>query len=208
MVKKCGEKLTSLLLQKHIISETEKNIYLYGFDIYISTFLTLLSLLIISIAIKRVISFLCFFSTFFVLRIFCGGYHAKTYSRCFFISHILFLLILALTEIILIIDIYFVVPIFVILSGIIIFLLAPIKNKKHPLSEQMLNRNQFISRILCVVETLILLIGFISPTIPREIIFSSFSYTAVAVMMLIAIIPIKKGGEKNEKGIIKSCWSN
>ena len=112
MLQKYGVRFSNYLLQNHIIKDTEKQTYIYGFVISASTLLSLIFLLVLSIAINRAIWFPCFFVAFFVPRLFCGGYHAKTYHRCFLITNALFLTISALTEIILTLSITSVIPFF------------------------------------------------------------------------------------------------
>ena len=146
MLQKYGVRFANYLLQNHIIADTEKQTYIYGFKISVSTFLSLLSLLILSMVIRRTILFPCFLVAFFVPRLFCGGYHAKTYHRCFLITNALFLTISVLTEIILTLGITAMIPFFVVFAGIVIFLFAPIKNINHPLSPQSQKRNQIIAR--------------------------------------------------------------
>ncbi|MEG2994782.1 MAG: accessory gene regulator B family protein [Erysipelotrichaceae bacterium] len=59
----------------------------YGVELFLSQFILVLSMLIISFAThttKQVVEFMIFL---ILIRTFCGGYHSDTYLKCFFITN-------------------------------------------------------------------------------------------------------------------------
>ena len=90
MLNKVTSKLAKRLVE---YSSTEKEeIYIYGLEIIISTSGCLLSIILLSCLLSGFTSGLVFISVFVPLRLFTGGYHATTYSKCFVISNLIYLL--------------------------------------------------------------------------------------------------------------------
>ena len=86
MLNKVAYKIAKKIVE---CSDADKEeIYIYGLELIISTFFGLVSILLISCLLSRFTSGLVFISVFVPLRLFTGGFHAATYTRCFVISNI------------------------------------------------------------------------------------------------------------------------
>lgn len=97
MLNKVAYKIAKKIVE---CSDADKEeIYIYGLELIISTFFGLVSILLISCLLSRFTSGLVFISVFVPLRLFTGGFHAATYTRCFVISNISYLLILFVRDI-------------------------------------------------------------------------------------------------------------
>ncbi len=80
------KKITDYMIEKNIIEEEMFDIYQYGFELMISSTITMLSIMIIAcIMDSPLIGILYFFITV-PLKVTAGGYHAPTYAKCFIIS--------------------------------------------------------------------------------------------------------------------------
>ena len=81
--KKCAE----ILVRHGKISDAQINLYKYGFELLFSTAITLGFILLLSVFggyVSQIIIFLLYFIT---IRIAAGGYHAKSYGRCFVLTN-------------------------------------------------------------------------------------------------------------------------
>lgn len=146
MLHSCAEYLTHTLYRHCPLSEEKRPVFVYGFELSLSTLSSILSIILLSIIFKNVYFSLLFLYIFFFLRLFSGGYHAPTYSRCFILTNAIFVFVYLLSEVI---RWYkpLLIP-FAILSCISIFLLSPIRSTKHPLSERLYAQNKKTARII------------------------------------------------------------
>ena len=83
MICKLSIILTDMLEHEHIIQMDDRAVYEYGFQITIANITNALIVLLIGILMHSVIRVLLFYAVFISMRIFCGGFHAQTYTRCF-----------------------------------------------------------------------------------------------------------------------------
>lgn len=90
MLHSCAEYLTHTLYRHCPLSEEKRPVFVYGFELSLSTLSSILSIILLSIIFKNVYSSLLFLYTFFFLRLFSGGYHAPTYSKCFILTNAIF----------------------------------------------------------------------------------------------------------------------
>ncbi len=91
-----SKKLTDLFILKKIIKEEERNIYIYCFEVIISSFIYLVLFFTIAIVFKCLLQSILFLTGFWIIRSVAGGYHAKTYAKChaLFISNQIFMILL------------------------------------------------------------------------------------------------------------------
>lgn len=100
MLHSCAEYLTHTLYRHCPLSEEKRPVFVYGFELSLSTLSSILSIILLSIIFKNVYSSLLFLYIFFFLRLFSGGYHAPTYSRCFILTNAIFAFVYLLSEVI------------------------------------------------------------------------------------------------------------
>lgn len=130
----------------------KEEIYIYGLELIISTFFGLISILILSCLLSRFTSGLVFISVFVPLRLFTGGYHAATYSKCFIISNISYLLVLFIRDITMEI-----LPIWIwsfLLIGMSCYIIknAPIINSAQPINESKQKRNKKMAKYILLAD--------------------------------------------------------
>ena len=102
MLQYISEKSTNLLIRHRIIETEQKEVYLYGFQLFYSTFITAFVIIMTSLLFKTVLSGFIFIGYFAIPRFYVGGYHAPTYGKCFLFTNTLFLCELLLTQLIII----------------------------------------------------------------------------------------------------------
>lgn len=78
--------VVGFLLKNKAIEQEEREIYIYGYEVIISTFMDIAALLIIGIFCHRVCETLVFIVVFVSVRQYTGGLHACTKAGCVFIT--------------------------------------------------------------------------------------------------------------------------
>ena len=89
-----AKRITNAFVNKGSIKNADFDVYAYGFQILLSSISYALIFILISIVTNTLLESLFFFLGFYVVRSFCGGYHASTYLRChilFAVNHLVFI---------------------------------------------------------------------------------------------------------------------
>lgn len=89
MLSKISRKCTNYLITKGKVIESRRAIYDYGFELLFSTTSCILSILFISFLFGYLTQVIVFLMYFIPIRITGGGYHAKSYKKCFLLTNIL-----------------------------------------------------------------------------------------------------------------------
>ena len=84
MISMISAYLVSMLLQERLITPDDREIYEYGLEITIANMVNGIIVFLIGVGFHKVPETIIFYLAFVSLRFFCGGYHADSYSRCFF----------------------------------------------------------------------------------------------------------------------------
>lgn len=133
MLEHLSEKFTGKLVHAGIISETDADIYMYGFFQVIMLFLNVITTLLLGVLFQQF--FLCILlnATYIPIRISAGGHHANSPFRCYINSTIMIAVLLAVIRWI---PIHPVVSIaLLVLASIVVWILAPVETENNPLDE-------------------------------------------------------------------------
>lgn len=87
-----------ILSQIGIIPECRKKIYIYGFELLLSSAIGIFSLIVLSALAGKPFAWIPYLIGFIPLRITGGGYHAKTHLTCIVSFSLAFLLLLELSN--------------------------------------------------------------------------------------------------------------
>lgn len=79
-----SQKLADMFISAGAPGE-DRDIYVYGLDVLLSTALSVICVLAIGAATGRLLATVIFLACFIALRSAAGGYHASTHLRCFLI---------------------------------------------------------------------------------------------------------------------------
>ena len=154
-------KITAFLIEQKIISNEDREIYEYGFELLLADLFNFSIILLIGGVALQLWPTLVYLLIFVGLRSVCGGYHAKTHLRCHIGTigvYILFLLLLgtqtlAENRLLLLWGDF--------IAAIPIILFAPIPHANKPLSEAVRKRNRIRSIIFFFLLFLLaLLLGY------------------------------------------------
>lgn len=161
MLHKLAEDISLYLITNKIIDIEERDIYIYGIELLISTLLTSISILILAFFIGELVSAVIFLLIHFLLKSYTGGYHANYYFQCYIYSILNFIiLIIAKTRILLAYKPVVALALLVI-SIMIIFKYAPVTNKNNPKTEEEISRNKKIARKRVLLLSLIPILGYV-----------------------------------------------
>lgn len=127
-------KFVNRLINNNIIKKEDAEIYSYGFKEMIFIILNLITTLFIGALFNKVFEIILFMIMYIAIRVYAGGYHARTKLKCYMFS------ILMLTSVCYILKINllqsnFLVVILAIISSILILFLAPVEDENKPLDE-------------------------------------------------------------------------
>lgn len=126
-----SQKLTKFLLNKDVIQKENLEIYQFGIEQFLTTFLNILTTLILGILFNEVFQGILFVIAFMILRAYSGGYHASTPIKCYLFSTFSIAVALSVMKFIEINN--FICIGLLLLSGIVIILLSPVSTVNKPL---------------------------------------------------------------------------
>lgn len=134
------------------LSEEQRDIYVYGYEIIISSAVSFVLLIATGLIFGRLPESIVFFLTFYTLRQQTGGYHADTYLKCNLVFEINIISVMLLT----LIDFPFAASLVVnisvfVLCLAVILILAPMENENKPIPPESRPKHKIAGLILTVV---------------------------------------------------------
>ena len=178
-------KMAEYIMKKANIPQREKGVFVYGCELTLSTAASILSIIILSIALNAVYSSFVFLLVFMGIRFFAGGYHAKTYFHCFLLTNFVYILSFLSSKHILVLMSWPVKAMLLFGSTIVILVLAPIRNKKHPLTEKTYRKNAIIARIITALILFIAVLILLQNALSSALAMIMVTLMAIAIMMII-----------------------
>lgn len=146
-----SEQLTLKLIELQVIDCNDKAIYLYGFQQGTLLLINILTLMIIGIIFDMTWQTICFISSYSILRVYAGGYHAKTKLRCYLFSIGMMTISFYLIKHIPWSWLSYIVTLIV--SSIIILMLAPVEDHNKPLDK--LERSVYRQKSIIILSFLV-----------------------------------------------------
>ncbi|NBH16146.1 hypothetical protein D3Z55_01360 [Clostridiaceae bacterium] len=161
MLRFIAEKCTDVLLKQGVIEAAKKPIYIYGFELFWSTFSAILSILFLGICFGYWKHAVVFLLCFVPIRTTAGGYHAKTYGTCFFLTNFTAVVCVLVSCWLWIWRSWWVEGILW-LAGMISFLYiwrnAPVQSEKHSLKPENVIKNRGYSHRILGMEMAVFLL--------------------------------------------------
>lgn len=172
-------------------------IYVYGFELLLSSLIETGAIILIGCLFGKFLETILFLLSFSSIRFFSGGYHAKSYLRCFIVTLISYFLILLMTDTLSYLSPNYIalIAFAIIIYSLILFIkICPVRSNGktifNPQKQKMLS-----IIVLCI--NMILAIALL--IIYQNIILIIVLPTVFIVDALIIIEKINQGVEKNEK---------
>ena len=174
-------KITGYWVTKGIITEEDKDIYVYGLDLVLFSVLNLLIITLTAVITGRLFESTLLIAVAVPLQVCGGGYHAKTHLNCFLITYIGWWCAVLLAP-----NINSITAIgLAIFSVIVVFILAPVANENVPISDRQSSKMKILVRIFAIffaVTSIILTDIFFNRQIISGLI--AVGLAAVAISML------------------------
>ena len=161
MFRYIAEDIAFLLIKNKIVDIEKRDECVYGAEVLLLNLSNILTTLIISILTKSMLHFAAFMLIFVPIRIFTGGFHAKTSESCYLLTSFIYALTVLCVK--LLPELYSNIPAIITLAVLIvpIVLFAPVEHKNNPLTPDERKRNRLISIVLTAVDSLIFVTLFI-----------------------------------------------
>ncbi len=152
MFRNLAEDIAFLLITHKIISIDERDVYMYGLEVILLNGSLLTVFLIISLLCGAMMNSLVYIKYFVPLRIFTGGYHAKTSEKCFVISTLMYGASIAAVKIFPLLYQRWEGRASGLISVLVILVMAPLINENNPLNQHQKKRNRIIAYSILVVD--------------------------------------------------------
>lgn len=149
MLNMVAQRLTKHLVNAGVVSSDLNDIYIYGFEVLITSLLSTLLILITGAVLGRFIETISFLIVFIGLRSFTGGFHANAYWLCAALT-------LSIYGVVMLLSLYVIVPnsiywLLLPIGMIVLFIKAPVRNPNKYLTSKETIRHKVVSVILFIV---------------------------------------------------------
>lgn len=194
MLNKMAKKLSNRLLKNEVITEDVIDVYVYGFELIISSLVNTLVIILAGSLLGEIVQTMSFLFVFILLRSFTGGYHANTYTKCSIVTFSTYVTVLLLSHYINIPK--FAYMILLILGVIILAIFAPIKNPNKQLTELKIRIFKILSLFIFIM---FITVGIL--LIDRNSSISNVIYFALMSVLFLLFIKEKKERRTQNEGI-------
>ena len=127
-------KFVNRLISSSIIKKEDAEIYIYGFKEIVFVALNLITTIFIGLIFNKIFEVILFMITYIPIRVYAGGYHARTKLRCYIFSVLMLISVCYILKLYLLKS-YLSIGILAIISSGIILYLAPVEDKNKILDE-------------------------------------------------------------------------
>lgn len=194
--------ITDYFIKNNVIMVDKKEVYIYGFEVLLSSMVYIAILIGLSIITNTFLESIIFFIGFYIYRTLAGGYHARTYLKCHFLfltNHLAFIILYKLYPSLLVINLSYT---FVLVSVIFLFLFAPVDMPQKPFVKTEKMRFTSYCRIygtILLVTSSLLVLMRMHNSYNILFCFAVGSFSA-AISLLSAKIIYRKEKTNHEKG--------
>lgn len=136
MIGNLSTKLANKLLDKSIINDTEKELYVYGFFILLSQILYFILTIMFGILLGIVLQSVIFYVAFQFIRRYAGGIHASSESKCEVATTVSIFLCLGLVKLCALYNLKVIVLVLTIVAAVFILALCPLDTPEKPLNKK------------------------------------------------------------------------
>lgn len=194
MLERLSEQSALCLLRRLPDRHDKKAVYCYGFALFYSSCLIIISILTVSCLLQSIWYGICFLAVFIPLRSYTGGYHCESYTGCFFISNLIFLFTYWTAEFLLtrVSSVLWISVTF--LASVYICKNSPVGHKNHPINEELLPLYQLKACLLTAFFLVLLIALQLTGCMEACARTASATLNSVALLIYIAL----KKGEKND----------
>lgn len=151
MINNLSAHIIDKLISKGNITEDERELYIYGLFISISHLMYLILAIVFGLIFKCFLESIIFYIAFQFIRMYAGGYHAKTETRCEILSALSIFCCISLIKFSKIYDIKITLFSISLVCTVLIFILCPLDTPEKPLTDKEFKYFRKISWIILLV---------------------------------------------------------
>lgn len=180
MITALANRIADFIYSKNNLLIDERDIYVYGYEIIISSGITFLLLIVTGLLFGKLTEAIAFFLVFYLLRRRTGGYHADTYLKC----NLIFELNVILAMIAASVNIVFYAKTVInsvsfLLYLIVAFIKAPASNPDKPIPKEMQKKHKTwaigLAMFFEILSVVVFDIGSISTCISLAMVSTAFA---------------------------------
>lgn len=176
-----SQKIVDRLCEQNIISISDANAYVYGYELLISSTVSVLLVVLVSIMYGDIRYSISFLIGFVIQRIYLGGYHAITHTKCYLAFTGIFFLSVLLSD--QIID----TPFFRIITTSILLIFSmffsPVEATNKPLGKTQHLKFKLIASLLSAIDFILALLN----VLPNVRIITVYYISKWALIIFVAI---------------------
>lgn len=161
MINNLSNRITQKLIAKGTITEDERELYVYGFFVLLSTLMYFLLTLVLGLIAGCFLESVIFFAAFQFIRKYAGGYHASTETRCEIFSSVTIAVSIGLIRLADIYEFHNALLIISAAAAACIFLLCPLDTPEKPLSEKEFKYFRRISWLILAVIAAVIILSYL-----------------------------------------------
>ena len=191
MIESIASIITNFLIKRDVVTQKDKDIYKYGFEILLSSIIGILLVLVFGMAAGSLITSLIFILVFCSLRFKCGGYHANSYISCNIVFVTVFMVVLLIEKFSENVAISPPTFILIFLLGLfVMYKYAPVENVNKPLDEDEKKSGKRQSFVLYIVWWVV---GVVLYKIAYSVMVAlAASLLMVIILMLVGFVKERK----------------
>lgn len=159
MLEQLSEKFVGKLINAGIISETDADVYLYGFFQLAMMLLNIATTILLGVLFKLLLPCILLNVSYIAIRTSAGGHHAGSPMRCYLNSTIMISILLAIIKWIPFQRAVSIVMLAV--SSILIWITAPVETENNQLDEAEKSVHRRRTRIVMIIEFIVFAICMI-----------------------------------------------
>ena len=183
--------ITNYYIRKNIIPEEKAEIYCYGFKLIIADIINYAIIIALGLLVNKVLDSIIFLVVLCGLRLFCGGFHARTFWLCRTSMVLTYTSVIVLSELMKHTENIIVVSTLVnFLCVLFLCVFAPIEHENKPLSKEQKKSNKYKSIVASSVISIIAVILLYNNI--KSGVTVSITLLAVIVLMIIAMFQGKE----------------
>lgn len=200
MTHRAAGSISFFLYQKGMIEKDDMDIYQYGFEIFIDSFLEIIMLLLLGILWRKLPETVAFVGTFAILRRYTGGYHASTKTRCVLLTIAIYAVNIGISGVLWRGKEYWILALAMI-GALIIWMSAPVSHTNKKLDKEQKMRCKKISRGI----SLFYLVGIF---ILKERLIEIGDIIGITLFQVAILILVQRGCNRYEESVrsSKSSW--
>ncbi len=184
--------IADFLLSKNCFEKENLNIYVYGTELVISSFIGAMLIFVLSLITNSLLTGLLFYISFNTLRAYTGGLHCKTYLKCNITFVCVFLFCLTA-------ECYinsYVLSVMTVMTLVMIIGLAPVENPNKPIEKKDKNRFKLISLLIYILHiSAYLIIKYLFKIDADIVIITDF---ISSILMIIGVIKNRRCNYEND----------